>query len=229
MYQSALKNSAKTVGVDQINLTIKKGEFVTIRGKSGSGKTTLLNVIGGVISPKEGHYIFQGEKKEIQQYNNKELTEFRKRHIGYIVQHFALIDDMNVEENIDMPLIYQKISKKEKKIKLNDIMNRLEIADLARKLPYELSGGQKQKVAIARALIHKPEILIADEPTGALDERSGAEIIELLEEMNQQGVTIILVSHDKELAEKGNHLITLRDGRILEDIYTKRDFYEKKK
>ncbi len=216
------KWAAKVKALDLVNLTVQKGEFVTIMGKSGCGKTTLLNVIGGLLMPNEGIYTFMNEPQNVNAMSVKEMNEFRKKHIGYVVQQFALIDEMSVYENIELPLIYQNVSRKEREERVDEIMEKLAIKKFEFRMPYELSGGQKQKVAIARALITKPELIIADEPTGSLDEESGNEIMVLLKEINYEGVTIIMVTHDKELAENGNHFVYMKDGKIIGDKWKDR-------
>lgn len=209
------ENDSQTIALKNIHFALERGEFVTIQGKSGCGKTTLLNVIGGVMKPTYGKYAYEGEKKEIQRMSRLELTGFRRNHLGYVLQSFGLLDDMTVEENVELPLIYQKVAKKKRRTQVEEMLGKLDILELAAKKPYQLSGGQKQRVAIARAMVHHPDLLLADEPTGALDEENGKHIVSLLEQMNREGTTVVMVTHDQELASKGTRRIEMRDGKIV--------------
>lgn len=201
---SALKN---------VTLNIDRGEFVVITGKSGCGKTTLLNVLGGILPPCDGKYVF--DDLDVYSQKDKELAAFRNKRIGFIVQHFALINELNVNNNIMLPLKYRKKDEKEKDADDIRLMDELGILDKKGNYPNELSGGQKQRVAIARALITNPDMIIADEPTGALDEGTGRHIVEILKKINCKGKTIIMVTHDEELAQMGDRRIAMRDGEIV--------------
>lgn len=199
--------------LNQLSLSVEKGEFVSIIGKSGCGKSTLLNVIGLISSPTEGTYSFQGN--EVQDISTKDAAKLRNHNIGFIVQHFALIPDYTVYENIALPLHYQKMSGAMIQKKVEELLEELELQETRNKYPYQLSGGQCQRVAIARALITKPQILLADEPTGALDEETGRKIMEILEKINKKGTTILMVTHDLDLANRANRVIKMSDGKII--------------
>lgn len=215
-----LKNIHKTYGkskgatnaLSNINYTIKEGEFITITGKSGSGKSTLLNILGGITKPTSGDYWFCGEN--VSKYTLNELSLFRKENVGFVVQNFALIDNMKVFDNIALPLKYNNYSNNQIRAMVGDVLEKLEISNKIHNYPYELSGGEKQRVAIARAIISSPKILLADEPTGALDERTGKNILNIFKKLNNNGTTIVLVTHDKEIADIGSKQIIMRDGKI---------------
>lgn len=207
------KNKGIVHALSDINLKISKGEFLTVTGKSGSGKSTLLNIIGGITKPSSGVYLFEG--KHIETYNTKQLALFRKENIGFVVQHFALIDTMSVFNNMALPLKYRGLSPSYIKNTVKRISKKLEIYDKLNNFPYELSGGEKQRVAIGRALAASPDILLADEPTGALDEENGKNILKIFKELNNEGVTVILVTHDKEIASMGSSQIIMKDGNII--------------
>lgn len=219
-----LKNIEKfySIGKDKlkvlkgINVEINKGEFVIIMGKSGSGKTTLLNILGFLDKFNSGDFFFHGEN--VTRLNQNKRAEFRNLNIGFVFQQFNLIESLNIYKNVELPMIYnRKYSKKQKdeKIKAN-----LELVGLAEKIhrrPTELSGGQQQRVAIARALVNDPDIIFADEPTGALDTDTGIEIMELLTKLNKEGKTIIMVTHDTDFAKYASKIIKLKDGVIIEE------------
>lgn len=207
------KNNVYIYALSNINYKINQGDFVTISGKSGSGKSTLLNIIGGITKPTTGKYLFLD--KNIDEYNSKELSSFRKDNIGFVLQHFALIDGISVFDNVSLPLKYKNFSNIQIKTMVKDVLERLEISNKINNYPYELSGGEKQRVAIARALVASPKILIADEPTGSLDEKSGKNILGIFNELNNNGVTIVLVTHDPEIADMGSKRIVMRDGKII--------------
>lgn len=206
------KKENKTHALKNVDLEVQQGEFVAIMGKSGSGKTTLLNVIGTMLTPDGGMYEFNGQS--IAYKKDSEKARFRNENMGFVVQHFALVQDMTVYENVALPLRYRKISRNEVHKKVEAILNKLEIIDQKNKYPYQLSGGQKQRVAIARAMVTDPRLLLADEPTGSLDEENGNNTIELLEKMNKNGVTIVMVTHDSELAQHASRIIFMQDGQI---------------
>ena len=209
------KKNARVEALKDVSLDIGRGEFVTITGKSGCGKTTLLNVIGGILPPDSGSYEFDGI--DVYGMSDKRLSEFRNKKIGFVVQHFALINEKDVTENIMLPLRYRK-EKDDLAVRDEfEILNMLEISDKKRAYPTELSGGQKQRVAIARALITNPDVILADEPTGALDEETGKKIMDIFKKINDGGKTIIMVTHDMQLALLGTRQITMKDG-IITDI-----------
>ena len=216
-----LNNVTKTYGkgdgivhaLNDVSFTAEKGESVAIMGKSGSGKSTLLNIIGGLVMPDNGEYIFDGKKLPVK--NLTKMAKFRRYNVGFVVQHFALINEYSVYQNIALPLRYSKHSGSVKD-KIEEIAERLEIADKLRKTPVQLSGGQAQRVAIARALVHDPKMILADEPTGALDEATGKSIMELFTQINKEnGTTLIVVTHDPGVAEYCERTVVMKDGKIV--------------
>lgn len=205
--------SARTFVLKDINLTIEEGEFVSIMGPSGSGKSTLLNIIGMLDAPSEGSYQFSGQS--VFELKEKHRTDLYKRNIGFIFQAYHLIDELTVYENIETPLLYQNIKGAERKAMTADMLDRFNMVGKKDLFPSQLSGGQQQLVGIARALIARPKVLLADEPTGNLNSRQGEEIMELFKKINtQEGITIIQVTHSEKNAEYGNRKIDLLDGRI---------------
>lgn len=216
-----LKGICKTYGkgdglvtaLRPIDLEIKKGEMLAIMGKSGSGKSTLLNLLAGLDTPDSGEFIYNGES--INTKNQNKMAKFRRNDVGFVVQHFALIDEYSVQQNIALPLRYGKLKGVSTKKRIKEIAERLEIGEKLRKYPSQLSGGQAQRVAIARAIAHKPSILLADEPTGALDEETGKSIMNLFREINKEGTTVIVVTHDANVASFCQRTIRLHDGNII--------------
>lgn len=204
-----------TPALTDIDLSIDIGEFVAIMGASGSGKTTLLNIIGCMDIPTTGTYLFDGTDLSLS--NEAQLSSIRGKRIAFVFQHFALIDDYTVFENVEVPLMKQSGTKAERKKKVSAALKTVGISELARKKPIHISGGQKQRVAIARAIACGADIILADEPTGALDSKTGKEIMQLFSELNAAGKTIILITHDRQIASYANRLITIQDGRILKD------------
>ena len=204
-----------TPALTDIDLSIDKGEFVAIMGASGSGKTTLLNIIGCMDIPTAGTYLFDGTDLSLS--NEAKLSSIRGKRIAFVFQHFALIDDYTVFENVEVPLMKQSGTKAERKKKVSAALKTVGISELTRKKPIHISGGQKQRVAIARAIACGADIILADEPTGALDSKTGKEIMQLFSELNAAGKTIILITHDRQIASYANRLITIQDGRILKD------------
>jgi len=195
-----------------INLNIKEGEFVSVMGPSGSGKSTLLNLIGMLDDPSEGEYYFLGNP--VHSMKEKQRSHLYKQYIGFVFQAYHLIDELTVYENIETPLIYQNIKSSERQAMVADILDRFQIVGKKDLFPTQLSGGQQQLVGIARALIAKPKLLLADEPTGNLNSRQGEEIMELFQQLNQEGVAIIQVTHSEKNAAYGSRIINLLDGRI---------------
>lgn len=205
--------SARTFILKDVNLTVEEGEFISIMGPSGSGKSTLLNVIGMLDEPSEGDYIFNGEN--VLKLKEKARSALYKKHIGFVFQAYHLIDELTVYENIETPLIYQDIKASERKAMVADMLDRFAIVGKKDLFPSQLSGGQQQLVGIARALIAKPKLLLADEPTGNLNSKQGEEIMELFSQLNKEGVTIIQVTHAEKNASYGSRVINLLDGRIV--------------
>jgi ABC-type lipoprotein export system ATPase subunit len=205
--------SARTFILKDINLTVNEGEFISIMGPSGSGKSTLLNVIGMLDEPDEGEYLFNGEN--VLKLKEKARSSLYKKHIGFVFQAYHLIDELTVYENIETPLIYQDIKPAERRAMVADMLDRFSIVGKKDLFPAQLSGGQQQLVGIARALIGKPKLLLADEPTGNLNSKQGEEIMELFGQLNKEGVTIIQVTHSEKNAEYGTRIINLLDGRIV--------------
>lgn len=196
-----------------INLHVKEGEFISIMGPSGSGKSTLLNIIGMLDQSNEGSYDFMGQ--DVFKLKEKQRTQLYKTHIGFVFQAYHLIDELTVYENIETPLLYQDVKSSERKAMVADILDRFQIVGKKDLFPAQLSGGQQQLVGIARALISKPKLILADEPTGNLNSKQGEEIMELFSQLNKEGVTIIQVTHSEKNAEYGSRIINLLDGRIV--------------
>jgi ABC-type lipoprotein export system ATPase subunit len=206
--------SNRTFLLKDVNLTVNKGEFVSIMGPSGSGKSTLLHILGMLDDANEGDYYFMDQN--VTGLKEKQRSNLYKRHIGFVFQAYHLIDELTVYENIETPLIYQDIKSSERKAMVADIIDRFNIVGKKDLFPAQLSGGQQQLVGIARALISKPQLILADEPTGNLNSKQGEEIMELFSQLNKEGVTIIQVTHSEKNAAYGSHIIHLLDGRIDE-------------
>lgn len=224
MDQVILKGISKNFGkgklrravLSEINMSIKQSEMVAIMGKSGSGKSTLLNILGGLIIADEGDYIYCKEKLDFTKI--KKIVDFRRDKIGFIVQYFALLNDYNVFQNVALPLNFTKCKRKDKKSKVEKVLKALEIEDKVYSYPDELSGGQQQRVAIARAIVKNPEIILADEPTGALDEKTGDIVLDILKDLNRSGKTIVIATHDNKIANTCDRTIVLQDGVIINVI-----------
>ena len=206
----------ETTALNGVSFEIKDGEFVAIMGPSGCGKSTLLNILGLLDNPTEGSYLF-GDS-EVAKLKEKERTRFRKGNIGFIFQSFNLIDELNVYDNIELPLRYLDIPASERKQKVTEMMKRMNISHRAKHFPQQLSGGQQQRVAIARACVANPKLILADEPTGNLDSKNGREVMQLLQELNQEGATIVMVTHSQKDAAMAQRTIDLFDGKIVSDV-----------
>lgn len=204
-----------TPALTGIDLCIGKGEFAAVMGASGSGKTTLLHIIGCMDAPTSGIYRLVGE--HLERASEKRLSAIRGQKISFVFQHFALLEDCTAAENVALPLLRQRMSGAERRAKVLAALEQVGIADLARRKPSQLSGGQKQRTAIARAMVCGADILLADEPTGALDSRTGAEIMGVFQELNRMGKTIVIITHDRQVASCANRLIEMQDGRIIHD------------
>lgn len=205
----------KTFVLRDINLDIKEGEFVTIMGPSGAGKSTLLYILGMLDAPSSGEYCFFDQK--VHKLREKQLTELHKNYIGFVFQSYHLIDDLTVYENLETPLLYKKVKGSERKGKVCDMLDRFHIVAKKDLFPNQLSGGQQQKAAVARALITEPKLILADEPTGNLNTKEGEEIMELFKELNEGGTTILQVTHSEKNASYGRRIINLLDGWIVDN------------
>ena len=204
----------ETIALDRVSLSVAKGEFVAIMGPSGCGKSTLLNIIGLLDNPTSGTYLLDG--RDVSQLRERDRTNVRKGEIGFVFQSFNLIDELNVAENIELPLTYLDMKASERKERVQQIMKRMAISHRAHHFPHQLSGGQQQRVAIARAVVFGPKIILADEPTGNLDSKNGAEVMQLLTELNREGTTIVMVTHNEHDAQMAQRTIRLFDGKIVE-------------
>lgn len=205
----------ETRALDGISFTIKKGEFIAIMGPSGSGKSTLMHMMGALDTPTSGEYFLDGQK--VGQLKDDELAEIRNKKIGFVFQAFNLLRRTPAIKNVMLPLVYAGISK-DKRTKLAEkLLSDVDLADKIDSFPSQLSGGQQQRVAIARALAMKPSIILADEPTGNLDTKSGAEIMDIFQSLNKKGNTIVMITHERYIAEHASRLILLRDGKVVED------------
>ena len=205
----------ETIALNNVSFTVEDGEFVAIMGPSGCGKSTLLNILGLLDNPTSGKY-FLGDH-EVENLKEKERTDVRKGEIGFVFQSFNLIDELNVEENIELPLTYLNIPKAERKEKVQAIMKRMNISHRAKHFPHQLSGGQQQRVAIARAVVFGPKLILTDEPTGNLDSKNGAEVMHLLTELNHEGTTIVMVTHNEHDAKIASRTIRLFDGEVVKE------------
>jgi len=203
----------ETLALNEVDVHVKKSEFVAIMGPSGCGKSTFLNIVGLLDNLTKGTYSFDGT--DITHLKEKDRTQFRKGNIGFIFQSFNLIDELNVFDNVELPLIYLKMKASERRKKVDDVLKRMKIGHRAKHFPQQLSGGQQQRVAIARAVVANPGLILADEPTGNLDSKNGMEVMNLLSELNQEGATIIMVTHSDRDAAYAHRVINLFDGQII--------------
>ncbi len=206
----------ETVALNGVSLTVEKGEFVAIMGPSGCGKSTLLNIVGLLDNPTSGEYQLDGV--DVSKKSESERTDIRKGTLGFVFQAFNLIEDLNVEENIELPLLYMGLPKSERKKRIQDAMERMAISHRAKHFPAQLSGGQQQRVAIARAVVSKPTLILADEPTGNLDSKNGHEVMELLSELHKDGTTIVMVTHSQKDAMYADRIVNLFDGQVVEKV-----------
>lgn len=206
----------ETHALRDININIRKGEFVAVMGPSGCGKSTLLNIVGLLDNLTEGKYFLNG--LDVSKFKESERTKLRKGIIGFVFQSFNLIDELNVFENIELPLLYMGISSGERKKRVQTAMDRMQISHRSKHFPQQLSGGQQQRVAIARAVVANPKIILADEPTGNLDSKNGKEVMDLLTELNNEGTTIVMVTHSQHDAGYAQRIINLFDGQIVTEV-----------
>ncbi len=206
----------KTIALNGVSLSVEDGEFVAIMGPSGCGKSTLLNILGLLDNPTSGTYLLNG--KDVGSLKESQRTDVRKGEIGFVFQSFNLIDELTVEENMELPLIYLDVPSKERKERVAEILRRVDMSHRAKHFPQQLSGGQQQRCAIARAVISHPSMILADEPTGNLDSKNGEEVMKLLQELNADGTTIIMVTHSKHDAAYATRIINLFDGQIVDEM-----------
>jgi putative ABC transport system ATP-binding protein len=206
-------DEVETTALNMVNLEVAEGEFVAIMGPSGCGKSTLLNILGLLDNPSSGKFYFDGH--EVSDFREKQRTNLRKGNIGFVFQSFNLIDELTVYENVELPLLYLKESASERKQKVEKVLERMKIGHRRKHFPQQLSGGQQQRVAIARAVVSRPKLILADEPTGNLDSANGEEVMNLLSELNNDGTTIVMVTHSPSDSEKAHRVVQLFDGHIV--------------
>ena len=211
MYRTAYM---ETVALDKINIHIRRGEFVAVMGPSGCGKSTLLNIVGMIDTANSGEYFFDGE--EIASRSENELVNLRKQNIGFIFQNFNLIDDLSVQENVDLPLLYLGLGKKERREKVAQALELVGLEGRAKHKPQELSGGQQQRVAVARSVVGDPKLILADEPTGNLDTKNGDDVMNMLAMLKEKGATILMVTHSPEHGAKADRIISMLDGEVVD-------------
>ncbi len=202
--------------LDGISLSISQGEFVAIVGSSGSGKSTCMNIIGCLDIPTSGKYYLDGN--DVSEMGEKELARIRNRELGFVFQQYNLIPKLNIIENVELPLLYKGVKSHKRRELAMEALDRVGLADRCFKLPSQLSGGQQQRVSIARALAGNPPVILADEPTGALDSRTGKEVLDFLKQLNSEGNTIVLITHDNEIAAQIKRVVNIKDGKIISDI-----------
>jgi putative ABC transport system ATP-binding protein len=206
-------DEVETTALNKVNLNIESGEFVAIMGPSGCGKSTLLNILGLLDNPTDGELYFTDQ--EVSKHSERQRTNLRKSNIGFVFQSFNLIDELTVYENVELPLLYLNMPSSERKKRVEEVLDRMKMSHRKKHFPQQLSGGQQQRVAISRAVVTKPKLILADEPTGNLDSANGEEVMNLLSELNNEGTTIIMVTHSPSDAEKAHRIIQLFDGHIV--------------
>jgi putative ABC transport system ATP-binding protein len=203
----------ETAALDGVDFELTEGEFVAVMGPSGCGKSTLLNIVGLIDNPSSGEYLFF--EREISQYSEGRLANLRKGNVGFIFQSFNLIDELNVYENVELPLLYQKVSKPQRRNLVREALELVGLSARAKHKPDQLSGGQQQRVAVARAVVGNPKLILADEPTGNLDSKNGEEVLGMLTTLNEQGTTVLMVTHSATHAARAHRIVNLLDGRVL--------------
>jgi len=203
----------ETLALENVTLNVDKGEFVSVMGPSGCGKSTLLNIMGILDEPSSGKVILDGE--EVEKYSDKRIARLRNRKVGFIFQSFHLVKELDTYDNVELPLIYRKVSAKERKERVGEALALVGLSNRMRHYPSQMSGGQCQRTAIARAIVGNPELLLADEPTGNLDSKMGREIIDILQKLNDKGTSIVMVTHDETLANETGRIIRIYDGRLI--------------
>ena len=205
----------ETTAVDAIDFRMEEGQFVSIMGPSGCGKSTLLHVLGLIDSPSEGNYRFLGE--DVSKYPERKRARIRKKNIGFVFQSFNLIDELTVSENVELPLIYGKVPAHERRTRVVAVLEKMDMAHRARHFPPQLSGGQQQRVAVARAIVNQPNLILADEPTGNLDSEHGNEVMQILHRLNEEGTSILMVTHSAENAAFSRRVVQMLDGKVVSD------------
>lgn len=213
-------DEVETTALNNVNFEVADGEFVAVMGPSGCGKSTLLNIVGLLDNPSDGQYYFDGV--EVAKFREKQRTNLRKGNIGFVFQSFNLIDELNVYENVELPLLYLKMKSSERKKKVEEVLERMAISHRRNHFPQQLSGGQQQRVAVARAVVANPKLILADEPTGNLDSANGEEVMKLLEELNEEGTTIVMVTHSPSHADRAHRIVQLFDGHIVTENIRKK-------
>lgn len=208
-------DEVETTALVNVNLHVRQGEFLAIMGPSGCGKSTLLNIIGLLDNPSSGEFYFLDQ--EISRYSERQRASLRKEHLGFVFQSFNLIDELTVYENVELPLIYLKVSSSERKRRVEQTLEQMQMAHRRNHFPQQLSGGQQQRAAIARAVVSRPQLLLADEPTGNLDSAHGHEVMQLLSHLNEQGTTIVMVTHSPSDADFAHRIVNLFDGQIISE------------
>lgn len=209
----------ETTALNEVDIEIKEGEFVSVMGPSGCGKSTLLNVLGMIDSPSGGDYLFNGE--EVGRLSERKRSNVRKHNLGFVFQSFNLIDELTVYENIELPMLYTKVPSAERKKRVEELLEGMNIMHRRNHFPQQLSGGQQQRVAVARAIVNKPKLILADEPTGNLDSANGDEVMKILSQLNSEGTTILMVTHSQYCAEFGNRIIRMLDGQVVTENLVK--------
>ncbi|MCR4920339.1 MAG: ABC transporter ATP-binding protein [Bacteroidaceae bacterium] len=216
LYKVFRTEEVETVALNGVSMIVADGEFVAVMGPSGCGKSTLLNILGLLDNPTGGRYCLAGE--EVGSLRERQRTRIRRGRIGFVFQSFNLIDELNVEENVELPLRYLGVPARERRERVTEMLRRMAISHRAKHYPQQLSGGQQQRVAIARAVIGRPQLILADEPTGNLDSRNGIEVMELLTELNKEGTTIVMVTHSQRDATYAGRIVNLFDGQIVDSL-----------